>query len=151
MDHRRLRREGAIRTGAVGSGDPPYLSYASPATTFSTRELGYLGEDIFVGDDLVGRISDLHIISRILTTNNAISLVEVDGYLVAIFVDFSWTKGDHLIQRRTLLVGAVGEDDTTGSDAVCFDGLEQYAIREGSDLLDHIMREAHTDKNRVKI
>ena len=94
-------------------------------------------------DDLIRRISDFHIISTVLSAYYTISFLEVGFYLHAVLIYTTRSYGDDFVERWAFLIRTIGDDDTGCCDLVRVYRSQKYSIREGSNLLDHVMSDGH--------
>lgn len=76
----------------------PQTPLSSLFFSFFPIRLINLRQYILKRDNLVRRISDFHIITRILSTNDPISFLEVSFYFDTIFIRATWADTDDLVE-----------------------------------------------------
>lgn len=71
---------------------------------FGKKKLVYFRQNILKCYNLIRSISDFHIITRVLSADNPISLLEVGFYFDTILVGATWANSDNLVERWAFLV-----------------------------------------------
>src|SRR4029077_5416497 len=91
------------------------------------------GEEIVLAHDQVLFTVDLDLTAAVLAEQHAVAGLDLGSDDLAILVPLAGANGDHLGLDR-LLLGGVGDEQTTRGLGFFFEALDQNSIVEGTDL-----------------
>src|SRR5215467_6059131 len=99
-----------------------------------------LGDDahdvVFAHDQILGAF-DLHGLARVLSEQDAVPDLDVQGPDLAVLEDLALADGHHLALIG-LLPGGVGNHDPAGGLVLRVEALHYYAVVQGSNLVHHL-------------
>src|SRR5438876_7399624 len=91
------------------------------------------GEDVFLAEDDVLPVVDLHLGTGILPEEDAVADLHIEADTLALVRHFAGADGDDLSLLR-LLFGGVGDDDAAPLHFLLLEAFHQYAVVQWTNL-----------------
>src|SRR5262249_17200805 len=131
----------------VGNGLCSHLCF-TPSELVS-RLLLDDGEHFVLAQDQVLLVVDLDFRSGVLADQDAVTLLDVQGQLLPLFVDLSLADG-HDFRLHRLLLGRIGDDDSSFANLLLLEPLDEDSVVERSNLHAFLLNRYWIERDPVR-